>query len=81
MIRLHSGGYMNTGQRKVMIRTIQDVMWDLFVQDLVTSYISVHYSCHLQGELCGRRIGPSTQNGRKFGCGACCCPVDRIMWL
>lgn len=52
MIGLHSGGYMNTGQLKVTIRTIQDIMWDFIAQGSVTSYVSVHCSCHLQGELC-----------------------------
>jgi hypothetical protein len=38
MIRLHSGGYVNTDQLKLMIRTIQDVMWDFIFQGLVASY-------------------------------------------
>lgn len=52
MIGLHAGGYMNIGQLKVTIRTIHNVMWDFIVQGSATSYVSVHFSCHLQGELC-----------------------------
>jgi hypothetical protein len=63
MIRLHSGSYMNTGQLKVMIRTIQDVMWDFSIQGLVASYVAVHCSCPFRMNCVDGGCGPGHRVG------------------